>query len=76
MAQKKLHVRRKKNLTSAGYVHTAEFVHFACKHTIPILYMKYLFQVALQAEKDKLHSMEKVIRQKEKELEQCKVRLQ
>ena len=63
-------------MTGAGYVHTAEFVHFECKHIIPILYMKYLFQVALQAEKDELHSMEKKIRQKEIELEQCEVRLQ
>ena len=53
-----------------------QFVHFACKHIIPILYMKYLFQVALQAEKDKLHTTEMIIRQKEKELEQCKVCLQ
>ena len=40
------------------------------------LYINYLFQADLQAEKDKVHSMEKAELQKENELEQCKVHTQ
>ena len=37
------------------------------------LYINYLFQADLQAEEDKVHSMEKAALQKDNELEQCKV---
>ena len=40
------------------------------------LYMKYLFQVDLEREKDKVHALEKNALQKDKEIDQCRVCLQ
>ena len=55
----------------------SRFIYNNCQYFMPTLHeLLSLFQADLQAEKEKVHSMEKAALQKDKELDQCKVCIQ